>query len=156
MDEQTGQVVLRHKDANRQALMFGSFAVLILAIPTFNFVTASPARWALLVLVPLGLLVAYFALRLATLRVVLNESGVLEPAPLRPTVLTPWHDVVRVYRMDPPAGARFGFLGVAIEHRDKLHHQVIALNINTRDPLADKMINDWIREIREAKKRYTA
>lgn len=134
--------------------MFGSFAAVLFAFPGIALVTASPMRWWLLLLVPFGLLVAYSAVRLLTLRVVLDETGLLEPAPFRPTVRTPWEDLVRVRRTEDPRALGLTFLGVGIEHKGGWKHQVLALNINNRDPLAEATIDDWMEQIREAKRRF--
>lgn len=149
-------VVLRHRDSRSQAWMFGAFAAVLLAIPGAAFVTSSSARWWLLVLVAIAIFPAYACVRLATLRVVLDEHGVNEPAPFRPTIVTPWADVVRVRRTEDPGAMRLTFLGVSIEHKGGWRHQVMALNMNDRDPTAGPTIAAWIEEIREAKKRYTA
>jgi len=38
-------IVLRHADARNQAIMFGAFAVFLLAVPTFAFVTNAAPKW---------------------------------------------------------------------------------------------------------------
>ncbi|MCJ7827114.1 MAG: hypothetical protein MUP36_02600 [Demequinaceae bacterium] len=149
-------IVLRHRDALNQAMLFGAFVLLLLAIPTIAFIIDASPKWWLLVLLPLALLAGYAALRLVTLRVVLDENGVGEPAPVWPMVLTPWDDVVRVRRSEEKGAIGLSFLGVMIEHKGGWKHQVAALNMNTRDPLADKTIDEWLAAIREAKRRYTA
>lgn len=136
--------------------MFGSFAALLLLIPAGAFLTGSSARWWLLVLAPFALLAGYSALRLMTLRVVLDETGVREPAPFRPTIVTPWKDVIRVRRTEESGAMKLTFLGVSIEHKGGWRHQVIALNINNRDPSAEATVSEWITAIREAKKRFSA
>ncbi|MBN2177718.1 MAG: hypothetical protein JW722_08730 [Demequinaceae bacterium] len=149
-------IVLRHRDALNQAMLFGAFALLLLAVPAIAFAVDAPPKWWLLALLPFGLLTGYATLRLITLRVVLDEDGVNEPAPFRPTVVTPWDDVVRVRRTEDKGAIGLSFLGVMIEHKGGWKHQVAALNMNTRDPQADKTIEEWLTTIREAKRRFTA
>lgn len=132
--------------------MYGSFAVVCALFPTLAFVAGSGARWWLAVLFPIAALLAYSALRLATLRVILAPDGIREPAPLRPTVLTPWEDVVRVRRTERPGAMGLSFLGVSVEHQGGWKHQIIALNITTRDPLAEKTIDEWLAAIRSARR----
>jgi hypothetical protein len=149
-------IVLRHSDARSQAMMFGAFAALLVGIPTVAFIFDAPPKWWLLALLPLALLAGYSALRLATLKVLLDDRGICEPAPMRPTVVTPWDDVVRVRRTEERGSIGLTFLGVMIEHQGGWKHQVVALNINTRDPRADTTIDEWITLIREGKRRYSS
>lgn len=153
MDE--GPIVLRHRDAISQAKIFGSFSVILSAIPVLAFAFDSPLKWWLLALAPLALLAGYSTLRLLTLRVVLDENGLNEPAPFRPTVVTPWDDLLRVRRSEQKGTAGMSFLGVMVEHQGGWKHRVIALTINTRDPSADKTIDEWLKAIREAKQRHS-
>ena len=148
-------VVLRHRDTRNQSIMFGSFGLLLLAIPVTAFLTDAPPKWWLLLLLPLGLLAAYSSLRLATLRVILDDTGVREPAPLRPTVVTPWDDVVRVRRTEEKGAIGLSFFGVSIEHKGGWKHQLIALNITTRDPRAETTVDEWILAIREGKRSHS-
>jgi hypothetical protein len=103
-------------------------------------------------LLPFALVAGYAAFRLVTLRVVLDERGVCEPGPFRPTVITPWDDVVRVRRTQEKGAVRLSFLGIAIEHKGGWKHQVLALTINTRDPRAEQTVDAWISAIRDAKR----
>jgi hypothetical protein len=150
-------VTLRHPDARKQGSMFGAFAVALLVGAVAAVVFGATARWVLLaVLGPLGLLTGYFAFRLATARVILDERGLCEPAPFRPTVVTPWKDVVRVRRAEDIRGSRLTFAGVAIEHKGGWKHQVLALTISTRDARSTDVVDGWIRAIREAKATYAS
>ena len=137
--------------------MYGAFAVFLLGLPALTFATAWHGRWWLLVLVPFGLLLAYAALRLLSLKVVLDERGVNEIQPLfRPTIVTAWDDIVRVRRTESDGAVGLRFLGVSIEHRSDggFKHQVLALNIPARDPLADATVAGWVKQIRDAQKRF--
>ncbi len=147
-------VVLRHRDSLRQSAMFGAFAAVLWLIPALAFIFDHKAKWGLIALVPFGLLTGYFAFRLLTARVVLDARGLNEPAPFRPTVVTPWSDLVRVRRTEDVRGGRLTFLGVGVEHQGGWKHQVVALNINNRDPRGEKTIEEWLVAIREAKRRF--
>lgn len=149
-------IVLRHRDAGGQTMMFGAFSAFLLGIPTLAFVFDAAPKWWLLALLPLALLTGYSTLRLATLRVVLDERGILEPAPMRPTVVTPWGDVVRVRRTEEKGSIGLTFLGVIVEHRGGWKHQLVALNLNTRDPRAEATIDEWLMVIRDAKRRFSS
>ncbi len=136
--------------------MFWTFSGVLLAFPALAFVSGTSARWYLLALVLPALFAGYFAFRLVTLRVVLDDRGVCEPNPLRPTIITPWDDVVRVRRTEEKGTARLTFLGVGIEHKGGWKHQVLALSINTRDPRAAETIEGWLTAIREAKREHSS
>ncbi len=148
-------VVLRHHDAVGQAKLFAAFSIVLFAIPLLAFVFNAPPKWWLLALVPAALLTSYFAMRLLTMKVVLDGRGLNEPAPFRPTVVTPWDDCVRVRRTEDKGAMGLVFLGIAVEHQGGWKHQIVALNMNTRDPSAERTVEDWLKAIRDAKRRYT-
>lgn len=148
--------VLQHRDAVRQAAMFAAFAVILTVLPVASFVSGFAGRWWMAALLVPAALTGYSAVRLATLKVVLDAQGLQERQPWgRPTVVTPWDDVVRVRRTEDDGALRLRFLGVAIEHTGGWRHQVLALNISTRDPLADQTVTEWITAIRDAKRHFS-
>ena len=148
-------VVLRHSDTVGQARLYGAFSVVLFAIPLLAFIFDAPPKWWLLPLVLLSIVSGYFAMRLLTMRVVLDENGLNEPAPFRPTVVTPWDDLVRVRRTEDNRAMKLSFLGIAVEHKGGWKHQIIALNISTRDPSAETIVDGWLQAIREAKRRHS-
>ena len=148
-------IVLRHRDAIGQARIFGAFTGLLVAIPLAAFVFDAAPKWWLLALALPAAVTGYSTLRLLTLRVLLDENGVNEPAPFRPTVVTPWDDLVRVRRTEEKGAIGLTFLGIAVEHRGGWKHQITALTINTRDPSAEQTIDEWIAAIRDAQRHYT-
>src|SRR5690606_22422150 len=76
-------VTLRHKDATRQAWLYGAFAALVVTLVVFAFVLPLPGKWLMLFLLPVGAFLTYSAVRLATLQVRLDQRGVWEPNPFR-------------------------------------------------------------------------
>jgi hypothetical protein len=137
-------------------MVFGAFSAVLFGVPAISFILDAAPKWWLLALLPLALLTGYSALRLATLKVVLDERGILEPAPMRPTVVTPWDDAVRVRRTEEKGRIGLIFLGISVEHKGGWKHQLVALNINTRDPRADATVDEWLTLIRDAKRRYAS
>lgn len=147
-----GPVVLRHRDAGRQAAMYGTFAGVLVAIIAVVIWLEVPGRWWSLALAPLVVFGAYSCARLATLKVRLDERGVWEPNPFRLTHVTPWSDVKRVDRAEKPG--RIPFLTLRITHADGDTHDVVALNVQAGSAYAEPAVNGWVQDIREAKKRW--
>ena len=145
-------IVLRHKDATRQAVLYGVFALVLPAVVAGIVWLELPGRYWSLVFVPIALFLAYSAVRLATLQVRLDERGVWEPNPFRLTYVTPWSDVKRVDKALKPG--RVQFLTVRLTHGDGETHDVVALNMQARAAYAEPTVGGWVRSIREAKKRW--
>lgn len=151
-----GRTVLRHRDATKQARMYGLFAVGLFAVPVAAFVFDWAGKFWLLALLALALVATVSAVRLATIQVVLDARGVHEPAPLSKGIFTPWDDVKRVRRLERPGAAKLRFAVIEIEHRDGFTHTLDALSISTREPQALATVDGWVATIREHKARFTA
>jgi hypothetical protein len=144
-----GPVVLRHKDANRQAALYGTFAAVALAPIVLTFAVDAPAKWWSLLLLPVVAIAGYSALRLATLKVKLDAEGVWEPDPFRLTYVTPWADVKRAERC--VTSGRIAFVGVRIVHADGEKHEVEALKVQVGAAYAEPMVEEWIEAINAAR-----
>ncbi|WP_084106038.1 hypothetical protein [Demequina sp. NBRC 110056] len=148
-----GPVVLRHKDATRQAVLYGAFSALVVVVILGVMWLGAPGRWWTLVLAPVALFGAYSAVRLATLKVRLDERGIWEPNPFRLTYLTPWSDV---RRMDPTTiDGRVRFATVRITHADGSSHDVAALHVQSGAAYAKPAVDGWVRAMRDAKARWS-
>jgi hypothetical protein len=145
-------VVLRHKDASRQAVLYGIFALVLPALVAGIIWLELPGRYWSLVFIPIALFLAYSAVRLATLQVRLDAQGIWEPNPFRLTYVTPWSDVKRVDKALGPG--RVKFLTLRITHRDGDTHDVVALNMQAKAAYAEPTVEGWVQAIREAKKRW--
>ncbi|GIG53569.1 hypothetical protein [Demequina activiva] len=145
-------VVLRHKDATRQSVLYGVFALLLPAIVAGVIWLEFPGRYWSLIFLPIALFLGYSAARLATLQVRLDAQGIWEPNPFRLTYVTPWSDVKRVDKALKPG--RVQFLTVRITHRDGDTHDVVALNMQARAAYAEPTVEGWVQSIRDAKKRW--
>lgn len=147
----TAPIILRHKDATSQAKMYAGFAAVLWLIPVAMIAAGAPSPlWYLLIHIP-ALLVTYWAVRLATLRVRLDERGIWEPNPFALTMHTPWSDVLRIRqgREDGAMGLRF--LTVDVVHLDGTYHQVVALNLQAGASYAQPTIKEWVQTFRDAK-----
>lgn len=145
-------VVLRHKDASRQALLYGTFAAIAAAAIVGTFAVGAPAKWWSLLMLPIALIAGYSAVRLATLQVRLDERGVWEPDPFRLTYVTPWADVRKAERST--SLGRIAFVGVSIVHADGEKHEIEALKVQSGAAYAEPMVEEWIAAIHAAKDRY--
>ena len=145
-------VVLRHKDANRQALLYGIFAVVLPVIVAGIIWLELPGRYWSLVFLPIALFLTYSAVRLATLKVRLDAQGVWEPNPFRLTHVTPWSDLKRVDKA--LTDGRVRFVQVRITHADGEAHDVVALSTQAKAAYAAPTVESWVQAIREAKKRW--
>lgn len=147
-------VVLRHKDATRQAALYGTFAAIALAPVALTFAADAPAKWWSLLLLPVVAIAGYSAVRLATLKVRLDDEGVWEPDPFRLTYVTPWADVKRAERC--VTSGRIAFVGVRIVHADGEKHEVEALKVQVGAAYSEGMVEEWVNAInagREARSR---
>jgi len=45
---------------------------------------------------------------------------------------------------------------VVVEHQGGWKHELVALNLNTRDPRAESTIEEWLKTIREAKRDFSS
>lgn len=147
-----GAVTLRHRDASRQALMYGIFAATLLGVIALVIALELPGRWWSLALLPLAVFGVYSATRLATLKVRLDPQGLWEPNPFRLTYVTPWSDLKRVDTAEKPG--RVPFLTVRVTHADGDTHDVVALNVQAGAAYAEPALDGWVRAIRDAKKRW--
>lgn len=145
-------VVLRHKDATRQAVLYSVFGAGVVGLMAVAFVADMNGKWFMLILLPAALFLGYSALRLATLRVRLDERGVWEPNPFALTYVTPWSDVKRVRKRSQDGAMRVRFIGVEIVHVDGDVHEVVALKMQAGAAYAEPTIEQWIWEIVEAKR----
>ena len=145
-------VVLRHRDAKRQSAMYGAFALFAAAPVAWAFVADAPAKWWSLALLPVVAIAAYSAVRLATLQVRLDASGIWEPDPFRLTYVTPWSDVARAERVT--SGGRIQFVGVSITHVAGHSHEIEALKTQARAAYAEPAVEGWIDQIHRAKARW--
>lgn len=145
-------VVLRHKDATRQAWLYGVFAVGVATLMAVAFVADTTGKWFILILLPVALFLGYSALRLATLRVRLDDRGVWEPDPFALTSVTPWNDVKRVRKTAQEGAMSVRFIGVEIVHADGEAHELVALKMQAGAAYAEPTIEKWIAAIVEAKR----
>lgn len=145
-------VILRHKDAVRQAWTYAGFALLVNTVIVAAFAVAMPGRWFTLVLLPVVSFLIYTSLRLATLKVRLDDDGVWEPDPFRLTYVTPWHDVSKVRKRTTSGVLHTQFVGVEIVHADGDTHEVLALKMQGGAAYAEPTVQRWIEQIRDAKK----
>lgn len=147
-DPASGQpVILRHKDASRQSALYGTFAGIALVPIIITFAADAPAKWWSLLLVPVVAIAGYSALRLATLKVRLDERGVWEPDPFRLTYVTPWSDVKRAERC--VTTGRIAFVGVRIVHQDGEKHEVEALKVQVGAAYSEGMVEEWVNAINQ-------
>jgi hypothetical protein len=149
----TYPVILRHRDANRQSIIFVVFAdlLLLMAIAGFFFLEGSAKAFAaipLLGMLPFG----YAAMRLFTLKVRVDETGVWEPDPFRLTYVTPWSDLTRAERVS--SGKRIALVGVRIVHADGEKHEIEALKMQAGAAAAEPTVDGWIQAINDAKARF--
>lgn len=147
-------MILRHKDASRQAALYGVFAVVALIPIVVLFLTFAAARWWSLALLPVVLIAGYAGIRLATLKVRVDADGIWEPDPFRLTYVTPWSDVKRVERT--VSNGRVRFVGVRIVHADGGKHDVEALKVQAGAAYAEPMVEEWIEAINAARDAYRA
>ena len=145
-------VVLRHRDAKRQAAMYAACALVALAPAALAFFADAPAKWWSLALLPVAAIAGYSAVRLATLQVRLDATGVWEPDPFKLTYVTPWSDVARAQRTT--SGGRIQFVGVSIVHADGVSHEIEALKTQARAAYAEPAVDEWIDQIHRGKARW--
>jgi hypothetical protein len=145
-------VILRHKDAIRQAWTYGAFAVVVNSIVVSVFALSMPGKWFSLTLLPVGAFLVYSTIRLATLRVRLDSEGLWEPNPFQLTYVTPWDDISRVRKLTTAGALHTQFVSVEIVHVDGDTHEVIALKMQGGAAYAEPTVEKWINQIREAKK----
>lgn len=144
---------LRHPNASRQAFIYCSFAGALLGGAIYGFIAISGwYRLMAIVLLLGGLLFGYAGVRIATLKVRIDERGVWEPDPFRLTYLTPWEDVRRAERVS--TGARIPFVGVRIVHADRVKHDIEALKMQAGAAGAETTVEAWIDAINEARVRF--
>ena len=145
-------VVLRHKDATRQAWMYGTFAVMSVALVAGTFLADMPGKWFSLLFLPVCAFLTYSTLRLATLKVRLDSTGIWEPNPFRLTYVTPWNDVARVRKTSELGAMKTRFIVIEISHRDGGSHELLALKIQGGAAYAEPQVDNWIELIRDYKK----
>jgi len=144
--------VLRHPDAFRQSLRYAILALTAWALGLGAVMASLPGRqWIALVLFPIALFLTYSAVRLGTLSVTLDQRGIVESAPLRKPQHIGWDDVARVRRHERKGAAGITFIEVQIDHREGWKHVIEALTTNSRDVEAEKLIDQWVHDIRDAK-----
>lgn len=145
-------VVLRHKDATRQAWLYLAFTVVVSLVIVVAFTMPMPGKWYTLIFVPVILFLAYSTLRLATLKVRLDSEGIWEPNPFRLTYVTPWSDVARVRKTSELGAMKTRFITIEVVHRDGESHEILALKMQGGAAYAEPQVEGWIDDIREYKK----
>lgn len=146
-------VVLRHRDATRQAITFVVFADLLLLMAIAGFFLLDGSAKALAAIPLVGMLpFGYLAMRLFTLKVRVDETGVWEPDPFRLTYVTPWSDLKRAERVS--SGTRIAFVGVRIVHADGEKHDIEALKMQAGAASSEPTVDGWIQTINDAKAAY--
>ncbi len=148
-------VILRHRDATRQAITYLVFGDLLL-IFTVGAALLFDGTAKLFAAVPLlGMLpFMYAGIRLLTLKVRVDREGVWEPDPFRLTYVTPWSDIKRAERVS--TGKRVAMVGVRIVHADGDTHNIEALTMQAGVAAAEPTVEGWIQAINDAKARYRA
>lgn len=145
-------VVLRHRDATRQSVLYGVFGAGVAGLMVFAFAASLTGKWFMLILLPAAVFLGYSSVRLATLRVRLDEHGVWEPNPFALTYVTPWSDVQRVRKVTHQGAMHLRFIGVEIVHADGDAHELAALKMQAGAVEAEPAIERWIAAILEAKR----
>ncbi|PKQ25887.1 MAG: hypothetical protein CVT64_07555 [Actinobacteria bacterium HGW-Actinobacteria-4] len=145
-------VILRHRDAVRQSLTYAAFAIVVNAVIITAFLLPMPGYWFTLVLLPVVVFLVYSSLRLATLKVRVDREGVWEPNPFRLTYVTPWEDIAHVRKRTSSGALHTQFVSVEIVHTDGDTHEVLALKMQGGAAYAEPTIEEWLDQIREAKK----
>lgn len=148
-------VILRHRDATRQAITYLVFGDLLLIFTVAAALLFDGAAKAFAVVPLLGMLpFMYAGIRLLTLKVRVDQEGVWEPDPFRLTYVTPWSDIKRAERVS--TGKRVAMVGVRIVHADGGTHNIEALTMQAGVAAAEPTVESWIQAINDARARYRA
>lgn len=143
-------VVLRHPRATRQSALMGVLAAItgLLALTGFGANDGWFKALALVLAIP-ALFFAYMCVRVATLRVRLDDAGMWEPNPFRLTHVTPWSDLSQIRKS--LAKGRVRFVGVQIVYKDGEERDVLALKMQANAAGSEDTVDGWVDAIREAK-----
>jgi len=143
-------VVLRHPKATRQAVLMGVLSAItgLLALTGLGANDGWFKVLALVLAVP-AVFFAYMCVRVATLRVRLDDSGLWEPNPFRLTYVTPWAELSQIRKS--LAKGRVRFVGVQVVYKDGDERDVLALKMQAGAAGSEDTVDAWVEAIRAAK-----